>query len=103
MRRLPTTANFDRTQAQDIIDDLKAGAKTFAIQEIAAFIRKHTGALIGTGADAIYKLIKRLNLKTEIASLKRQLTTQQNLVTRRSLIKRLKFIKHLAESNNQPE
>src|SRR5688572_31568413 len=56
-----------------------------------------------TGAEAIRKLIKRLDLEKLVEELKSELKTTKSKQKTKDLIKRLKIVKSILDSGNKPE
>ena len=56
-----------------------------------------------TGAEAIRKLIKRLDLEKLVEELKAELKTTKSKQKTKDLIKRLKIVKSILDSGNKPE
>ena len=56
-----------------------------------------------TGADALQKLLKKLDLKSLQSSLRSELVTQSSDLKKEKIIKRLKLVEQFLESDNRPE
>jgi len=57
----------------------------------------------GMGAEAIYELLKKMDLEKLSKELKEELKSTSSVQTRRKLVKRLKIIEAFRKSDNKPE
>ncbi|MCP4218801.1 MAG: DNA-directed RNA polymerase subunit beta', partial [bacterium] len=55
------------------------------------------------GAEAVYELLKMLELSTEIVELKSRLTVERSIQKKKSMARRLKLMEDFAHSGNRPE
>ncbi len=99
----------DAQRANELINKLSNPNEVFDFETTAKFISKFTidpltgnGAVFGEGAEAIKKLLQRIDLEEEARKIKENIktATEQNKI---KLIKRLEVIEDFIKSNNKPE
>ena len=88
---------------EDIINQLE-NSKEFDFYKYAAFIKKHTKAEFGIGAEAIKTLLEQVDLDKVLEDIKNELKeTQSQKAKRQKLLKRLDVVESFRKSNNRPE
>lgn len=103
MKKL-SKGSIDMIRAQNYFARLKDSSLPFSIEEVFNFITKHTGVRFGIGAEAIYQLLKELDLNQEVKKIEQGLKkTDPHTPEFRKLTRRLETIKWFIESNNKPE
>ncbi len=96
--------SIDMIRAQNYFARLKDSSLPFSIEEVFNFITKHTGVRFGIGAEAIYQLLKELDLNQEVKKIEDGLKkSDPHTPEFRKLTRRLETVKWFIESNNKPE
>jgi DNA-directed RNA polymerase subunit beta' len=86
--------SIDYKRATDYYDRLKDAALPFTIEEVFSFIKKHTNIRFGIGAEAIYELLKGVDLQKESVSIQNELSKLDPSNARfRKLMRRLEVIR----------
>lgn len=79
----------------------------FSIVDVFEYIEKHTGMKVGIGAEAIYDLLKEINLDTLCYKLNQELTKGSSINYQdqkvKKLLARLQVVNWLKDSGNSPE
>jgi DNA-directed RNA polymerase subunit beta' len=84
----------DHRRATDYYNRLKDTSLPFSIEEVFSFIKKHTNIRFGIGAEAIYELLKNVDLQKESTSIQNELTQYEpNHPRFRKLMRRLEVIR----------
>jgi len=65
--------SFDYRRCIGYYDRLKDSALPFSIEEVFNFIRKYTNVRFGIGAEAIYELLKNVDLQKESMNIQNEL------------------------------
>lgn len=96
--------SIDMSRAQNYFARLKDSSLPFSIEEVFNFITKYTGIRFGIGAEAIYNLLKEIDLNKELKRIETKLhKIEPHQVEFRKLTRRLEAIKWFLESKNKPE
>jgi DNA-directed RNA polymerase subunit beta' len=97
--------SMDYQKAKIYNDRLQDSSLPFSIDEIANFINKTTGIEFGIGAEALFKLLKEIDLKKEEQEIKSKLKNLEEKEEEQSrrLLRRLEAITWFKDSTNKPE
>jgi DNA-directed RNA polymerase subunit beta' len=68
-----TSDSIDAKRCNEYINALKIGSMPFSIEQLFNFVKKHTGIVIGIGAEAIHQLLKNVDLNKEKNSIQKDL------------------------------
>ena len=100
-----STLELEFKKARIYRERLRDSNLPFSIDEIFRFISKHTDIKFGIGAEAIYELLKEIDLSNEFTSIITQLKKFNSMLdpNAKKLLRRLEVIKWLKESGNKPE
>ncbi|MDR0985991.1 MAG: DNA-directed RNA polymerase subunit beta' [Mycoplasmataceae bacterium] len=99
-----TSDSIDAKRCNEYINALKIGSMPFSIEQLFNFVKKHTGIVIGIGAEAIHQLLKNVDLNKEKNSIQKDLLRLDPQSPRfRKQAKRLEVYRWFIESNNKPE
>jgi DNA-directed RNA polymerase subunit beta' len=86
--------SLDYRRANDYYNRLKDSALPFSIEEVFGFVRKHTGIRLGIGAEAIYELLKNIDLEKEAQIIQKSLSKYPSTDAYfRKLMRRLETIR----------
>lgn len=106
----PTVNKLEIKKARIYRERLRDSNLPFSIDEIFRFITKHNGIQFGIGAEAIYQLLKEIDLNKEDISINEELSNLKSVNSvasavqlEKKLLRRLEVIKWLKESTNKPE
>jgi DNA-directed RNA polymerase subunit beta' len=108
IKEIQTTFDVDSSDystALELIDKIENPKETFDFYTYSEFIKKHSGAEFGIGAEAIKRLLEEVDLDKEFELTQQELkeTLNQKNLKRQKLIKRLEIIEAFRSSNNKPE
>jgi DNA-directed RNA polymerase subunit beta' len=85
----------DQTKAQDYIAKLSNPKEAFEFHVYSQFISRYTKARFGIGAEAIYELLKEIDINNEIKNTKTEITKTKSFFVGNSIKK--KTIMHKLE------
>ncbi|GCE63334.1 DNA-directed RNA polymerase subunit beta' [Candidatus Mycoplasma haematohominis] len=99
--------NMDYQQGRAYYKALTNSNLPFSIMDMFEYLEKHTGLRVGIGAEAIYELLKKIDLE----SLEFKLTKELNASSQinysdpkvRKILARLQVVRWFRESGNRPE
>ncbi|MDR1991472.1 MAG: DNA-directed RNA polymerase subunit beta' [Mycoplasmataceae bacterium] len=99
-----TKDSIDYKRADEYYKTLKNTSMPFSIEQVFNFITKHTNIRFGIGAEAIYDLLKNVDLQKELINIQNEMVKHNpNSPRFRKLLRRLEVIRHFIKSNNKPE
>lgn len=106
----PEANKLEIKKARVYRERLRDSNLPFSIDEVFRFITKHKGIKFGIGAEAIFELLKEIDLDVEDAKINDELsnlkdnTSQSSVVQlEKKLLRRLEVVKWLKDSGNKPE
>ena len=102
LEKMEDKTSFDYQRGQELLEVLNDPHQTFDYFGCSDFITEKTNAEFGEGAEAIKKLLQRVNLKEEFNNVKAELTKASGQKATK-LLKRLEVLNAFIESNNRPE
>jgi DNA-directed RNA polymerase subunit beta' len=86
--------SIDYKRADEYYKTLKNTAMPFSIEQVFNFIRKHTNIRFGIGAEAIYELLKNVDLQKESINIQNEMAQiDPNSARFRKLMRRLEVIR----------
>ena len=93
------------TRCSTLVNRLRNPKSGFDFLSISPFISKYTGAEFGSGAEAVQKLLKEVDIEAEFVKVQNELKETQGSKNQKriKLIKRLEVIEAFRQSDNKPE
>ncbi|KAF5274348.1 hypothetical protein FQR65_LT17019 [Abscondita terminalis] len=95
--------SFQFKKGSKLLEQLRTPGLPFSMDEITAFISRHTDIKFGIGASALETLLKEINLKEEVDSMRETLKTTKSVTEQERIFKRLEVLNSLHKSNSRPE
>jgi hypothetical protein len=103
MQAVDTTKEL--TRCSTLVNRLKNPKSGFDFLSISPFISKYTGAEFGSGAEAVQRLLKDVDINAEFLKVQAELKETQGSKNQKriKLIKRLEVLDAFRQSSNKPE